>query len=152
LWTCHGTTIAGDKTRDPVAAAQLENDIAKYGLEERINVLGAVSFERVMESSDVFVLASRFESYGMALAEAIAHGISVVSTTAGAIADTVADGTGLLVPPENVVVPTQAIRQLVGDQARRRRFAANARPAGAHLPLWKESAQLFARSIEAVAA
>jgi Glycosyl transferases group 1 len=77
-------------------------------------VLGAVPPERIVElylASDVFVLASRFEGYGMALAEAIAHGLPVVSTMAGAIPDTVPAGTGLLVPPDDTAALAQALRR-----------------------------------------
>ena len=112
-------TIAGDRTRNPAAAAQLDADIAAYGLGDRVAVLGAVPPERIIElylASDIFVLASRFEGYGMALAEAIAHGLPVVSTTAGAIPDTVPAGAGLLVPPDDVAALAQALRRLIGDR------------------------------------
>jgi glycosyltransferase involved in cell wall biosynthesis len=85
-------TIAGDRTRNLAAAARLDADISAHGLGDRIAVLGAVPPARITElylASDVFVLASRFEGYGMALAEAIAHGLPVVSTMAGAIPDTI---------------------------------------------------------------
>src|SRR5262245_31830613 len=88
-------TIAGDRTRDPATAARLDADIEACGLGDRVSVHGAVPPERIIElymASDIFVLASRFEGYGMALAEAIAHGLPVVSTTAGAIPDTVPAG------------------------------------------------------------
>src|SRR5207244_257164 len=101
--------------------------------------------------SDVFVLASRFEGYGMALAEAIAHGLPVVSTMAGvAIPDTVPAGTGLLVPPDDVAALARALRHLISDRAERQRLAMNARSAAAQLPTWQDSARLFAGAIEAV--
>jgi glycosyltransferase involved in cell wall biosynthesis len=146
-------TIAGDRTRNPPAAAQLDADIEARGLADRIAVLGALSPARIHElflASDIFVLASRFEGYGMALAEAIAHGIPVVSTMAGAIPDTVPAGAGLLVPPNDVAALARALRRLIGDRAERRRLAENARVAAARLPTWQDSARLFAEAIETV--
>ena len=146
-------TIAGDRTRNPAAAAQLDADIEAYGLGDRVAVLGAVLPERIDElylASDIFVLASRFEGYGMALAEAIAHGLPVVSTTAGAIPDTVPAGAGLLVPPDNTTALAQALRLLIGDPSERQRLATNARGAAAQLPTWQDSARLFAGAIETI--
>jgi glycosyltransferase involved in cell wall biosynthesis len=100
--------------------------------------------------TDVFVLASRFEGYGMALAEAIAHGLPVVSTMAGAIPDTVPAGTGLLVPPDDTATLAQALRRLISDRAERQRLATNARAAAARLPTWQDSARLFAGAVETV--
>jgi glycosyltransferase involved in cell wall biosynthesis len=146
-------TIAGDRTRNPAAAAQLDADIEAYGLGDRVAVLGAVLPERIDElylASDIFVLASRFEGYGMALAEAIAHGLPVVSTTAGAIPDTVPAGAGLLVPPDNTTALAQALRRLIADPPERQRLATNARAAAAKLPTWQDSARLFAGAIETI--
>jgi glycosyltransferase involved in cell wall biosynthesis len=143
-------TIAGDRTRNPAAAAQLDADIEACGLGDRVAVLGAVPPARINElflASDIFVLASRFEGYGMALAEAIAHGIPVVSTRTGAIPQTVPAGTGLLVPPGDAAVLAQALRSLIGCPAERRRLATNARAAAARLPTWQDSARSFAGAI-----
>ena len=146
-------TIAGDRTRNSSAATQLDRDIEAYRLSDRIEVLGAVSPERINElllASDLFVLASRFEGYGMALAEATAHGLPIVSTSAGAIPQTVMAGTGLLVPPDDVAALAKALGWLIGAPAKRRRLAMNARAAAARLPTWRESALLFARAVEGI--
>jgi glycosyltransferase involved in cell wall biosynthesis len=147
-------TIAGDRTRDPQAAAQLDADIARHGLTGRIDVLGAVAEERVAAlyvAADIFVLASRFEGYGMAFAEAMAHGLPVVGTTAGAIADTVPPEAGVLVEPNEVNALARAIRLLIENRNEREWFAAGARAAGQKLPTWEDSARLFAAAVEALA-
>jgi glycosyltransferase involved in cell wall biosynthesis len=146
-------TIAGDLTRHAAAAAQLRADIESYGLTERVSLRGALPADDVLQlylQSDIFVLASRFESYGMALAEAIAHGLPIVSTTAGAIPETVPADAGILVPPDDVAAFAEAVRRLIGEPATRRRLAANARTAAARLPSWEDSARRFAGAVDGI--
>jgi len=145
-------TIAGDRTRDPAAAARLDADILANDLGDRVVVLGAVPDERIAalyREADLFVLASRFEGYGMALAEAIAYGVPVASTTGGAIPEAVPPGAGVLVAPDDVPALAQALRRVIADPAERSRLAAAARAAAAQLPTWRDSAKLFSRAIEA---
>jgi glycosyltransferase involved in cell wall biosynthesis len=147
-------TIAGDCARDPATAAQIEADIARRDLAGRVVLAGAVSdecLEALYLGADLFVLPSRYEGYGMGFAEAIAHGLPVIGTTAGAIPETVPAGTGLLVPPDDVPALAAALRRLIADPSERGRLKAAARAAAARLPTWAESAALFARAIEAAA-
>lgn len=147
-------TIAGDRGRDAKAAAQLDADIARHNLADRVAVLGAVTSERLAElyaGSDLFVLASRFEGYGMAYAEAIAHGLPVIGTTGGAIPDTVPVDAGVLVAPDDVDALAAALRSVIGSSDRRRLMAAGARAAAQKLPTWQQSAQIFSKALEAAA-
>ncbi|MDP1906681.1 MAG: glycosyltransferase family 4 protein, partial [Hyphomicrobium sp.] len=123
-------TIAGDRTRDRHAAARLDADIARHALDNRVAALGAVSPQRLAAlytGADVFVLASHFEGYGMAYAEAIAHGLPVIGTGGGAIPDTVPPEAGLLVAPGDIHALAHALRRVIGDAALRRHLAGAAR-------------------------
>lgn len=147
-------TIAGDRTRDGDAVARLDAAIAGHTLGDRVAVLGAVSSERLADlyaEANVFVLASHFEGYGMAYAEAIAHGLPVIGSNAGAIADTVPPDAGLLVAPGDVFAFADALRRVIGDADLRRRMALAARAGAAQLPTWRQSADIFARALEALA-
>src|SRR5262249_22679124 len=99
-------------------------------------------------SAHLFVLPSRFEGYGMAYAEAIAHGLPVVCTSAGAIPQTVPPGAGVLVPPDNVEALAAPLQQLISKPEERERLAASARSAA--FASWREQAALFARVLESV--
>jgi glycosyltransferase involved in cell wall biosynthesis len=147
-------TIAGDRTRDRSAAARLDADIARHALGDRIAAPGAVSPQRLAAlygEADVFVLASHFEGYGMAYAEAVAHGLPVIGTNAGAIPDTVPADAGLLVDPGDSFALAQALRCVIGDAGLRRRLASAARAAAPQLPTWRHSAEIFARALETLA-
>jgi glycosyltransferase involved in cell wall biosynthesis len=147
-------TIAGDRTRDGNAAARLDADIARHALGDRIAALGAVSPQRLAAlyaEADLFVLASRFEGYGMAYAEAVAHGLPVIGTSAGAIPDTVPPDAGLLVEPGDISALAQALRRVIGDAGLQRRLAGAARAAAPQLPTWRHSAEIFARALETLA-
>jgi len=147
-------TVAGDLTRDQGAAAKLEADIAEHRLVGRVELLGTVSPERLgalYAASDVFVLASHFEGYGMAYAEAMAHGLPVIGTTGGAIGDTVPANAGVLVEPGDVKALTRALRLMIENEAERRWFASGALAAAADLPTWEETARRFASAFEGLA-
>lgn len=147
-------TIVGDRSRDPQTAVRLDADISHLKLSDRVKVTGAVPAENLAElyaNADVFALASRFEGYGMAFSEAIARGLPVIGTTAGAIPETVPAGAGLLVPPDDVPALAAALRRVIANPDERRCMAAAARAAASTLPTWHDSAKLFASALEAVA-
>ncbi len=148
-------TIVGAADRDPPTAAALRRLIAQAGLDERIRLAGAVpadALQRHYRAADLFVLASRYEGYGMAYAEALAHGLPVVGTMAGAIPGVVPECAALLVPPEDVPALAAALRRLLSDAAARSGLARAARQAAPHLPRWQDSAALFASALVAALA
>jgi glycosyltransferase involved in cell wall biosynthesis len=145
-------TIVGARDRSPATAAEIDAAIAALNFSGRVNLAGIVSSDRLAAlyaEADVFVLPSRFEGYGMAFAEALAHGVPVVGTTAGAIPETVPPGTGILVPPDDSRARAAALRRLIADSEERQRLAACARVSAAQLPTWPQSAILFSRVLKA---
>jgi glycosyltransferase involved in cell wall biosynthesis len=98
----------------------------------------------------VFVLPTWYEGYGMAVAEALARGLPVVSTATGAIAELMGGGAGLLVPPGDVEALAHALSAIVTDGALRARLAAGARQARIRLRSWDDAAGLLARTIEGI--
>ena len=146
--------IAGDRERDLSTARALDADIARLGLGGRVKLLGAVSPEQLSmhyASADLFVLPSRFEGFGMAYTEAIAHGVPVVGTTAGAIPEAVPEGAGVLVPPDDVDALAAALRRLMERPAERERLAAGALAAAATLATWPEAGRQFAQALDGIA-
>jgi len=136
--------IAGDCKRDRATAMELATTIARKGLESRVCFAGAVNEHELAAlygEADVFVLASRFEGYGMAYAEAIAHGLPVVGTRAGAIPETVPAGAGILVPPDDAAALAVALNSMMTDVGLRERCSAAAR--AAPMPTWEAAAQTF---------
>ena len=145
-------TIAGDRTRDEAAALQLDAEIVEpQAWPDRSTCWARCrrSASRALYAgADLFVLPSRFEGYGMAFAEALAHGLPVVGTTAGAIPDTVPPDAGVLVEPNDVKALTRTLRMLIDESegaavARRR---ARARPARRCRPGMTQAKLLPARS------
>lgn len=144
-------TIAGDLTRDAKAAASLHSEISRHGLTDRIAVLGAISSEQLAtlyDAADLFVLSSYFEGYGMAYSEALARGLPVVGTNAGAVAETVPDNAGLLVNAGDPAALAEALRSVIADPPLRLRLAEAALAASRYLPTWSESALIFAGALE----
>jgi glycosyltransferase involved in cell wall biosynthesis len=151
-WTLH---CVGSTSRDPATAAAVRQLIAARGLADRVTLHGELpdaQLDALYRRADAAVLATSFEGYGMALAEAMAHGLPVVSTTAGAIPDLVPPSAGLLVPPDDAAALRGALAALLDDAALRARLAAGARAAAPMLPTWPQSVAAFAAALAAVGA
>jgi glycosyltransferase involved in cell wall biosynthesis len=136
--------IAGDCKRDRATAGELAATITRKRLEQRVYLVGAVSDRELTDlyrKAHVFVLASRFEGYGMAYAEAIAHGLPVIGTRTGAIPDTVPAGAGILVPPDDAGALGTALRSMISYGWLREHCAGVAR--AAPMPTWEAAAQAF---------
>ena len=143
--------IAGDCGRSVDTFRRLVADIAALGLSDRVQLAGTVTAEELASlyaSADLFVLPSRFEGYGMAYAEAIAHGVPVIGTNAGAIPETVPADAGVLVPPDDVDMLAATLQRLMDNPAERERLAAGARATA--FPSWRGQAALFARALESL--
>lgn len=95
----------------------------------RARVPGALGFvphedlERLYGRAAVVACPSYREGFGVACAEAMAHGRPVVASAVGGLLDLVEDGeTGILVPPGDVAALRAALRRLLDDPALRRRM------------------------------
>lgn len=143
-------SCVGDTERSPETVAALRASIAAAGLEDRILLTGKVDASQLAEllrSSDLFVLATHFEGYGMAVAQALTHGLPIVSTRTGAIAELVSERAGLLVEPNDVAALREALARLIGDDDLRRRLARGARDAARNLPDWRMASELFSKAL-----
>jgi glycosyltransferase involved in cell wall biosynthesis len=87
----------------------------------------------------------------MVLADALARGLPIVSTTAGAIPDTVPSSAGLLVPPGDAEALAGALARAIAEPELRARLAEGARQARAHLPGWADAVRAFAAELDRVA-
>ncbi len=147
-WSLHSV---GSATRDPVTAAGLRAVAAPLG--ERVvwhGELDAAALHAQYAAADVFVLASLHEGYGMVITEALAHGLPVVASDAGALAQTLPAHAGLQVPAGEVAPLQAALSRVLSDAALRERLGAGARAAAGQLPSWAMQAARFATALEAV--
>ncbi len=103
---------------------------ARLGLADRVRLPGFTSapHDALLDGS-VFVLPSRYEGFGLALAEAMALGLPVIAADCpSGPAEIVRDGvTGLLVPSENVDALAAAMARLLEDAPLARRLGDAAR-------------------------
>ncbi len=138
-----------DRNRD--CAYALRNQIEDLRLTDRVTLHGEVPNEerdRLYSEADIFVLASNLEGYGMALAEALARGIPIVTTPSGAIPETVPEDAGVFVPAGDSAALAAALDELIGNPRTRKTVAERALAVRENLPTWDDACEGFARVLE----
>jgi len=151
-WQCD---CIGSLERDRDHAARVAELIHAHGLDRRIRLhgeQGADALHTAYAHADLFVLPSRYEGYGMVIGEALARGLPVVTTTGGALAETVPADAGLLVPADDAVALGAALRRVLEQPELQRALRVGARRARAVLRSWPEAVAGFERVLEACAA
>jgi glycosyltransferase involved in cell wall biosynthesis len=122
--------IAGeDFSRTGDERARIERLIAELGLQTRVHLTGWLDdVAPFLSALDLFVSASRTESFGLAIVEAMASGLGVVATETEGARETVEDGvSGLLVPIGDVEALAHAIARLLEDPQARESMGQRAR-------------------------
>jgi len=140
----HWTAEIVGTDRDTGVKAALFRQCAALGLQDRVTFIGEIEPGELAaryDAASVFALATRYEGYGMVFAEAMAHGLPIVSCAVGAVPTTVPAAAGILTAPDDPVAFAEALGALLTDERRRARFADAATDAAADLPSWSDTAQ-----------
>lgn len=108
---------------------QFERQASKSGWSSRIHFKGYQAIPQAyMRSADVFVLASRRESFGLVLIEAREAGCAIIATDVDGVAEALDGGrAGILVPQKDVTALADALRQMLSSQAERKRWSSRAK-------------------------
>ncbi|GAA4935475.1 glycosyltransferase family 4 protein [Streptomonospora halophila] len=144
-WTCEW---AGPADRAPEYAAELRRSLGRRGIADRVRLsgpLGGADLERAYAAADLAVLPSRWETYGMAVTEALARGVPVLTTDGGALAHTLGilpDGTapGMVVPAGDAPALAGALRDWLGSASLRERLRGAAQRRRSALEPWTAAA------------
>ena len=153
-WHC---VLAGPLDRDPAYVGQVQARITCLGYGQRIRLSGILTgaaLSHAYTTADLLVAPSRSETYGMAVTEALAHGLPVIAAAVGGLPEALgstADGTrpGQLVPPGDPAALAATLADWLGDERHRRRLRAAARLRRSTLRSWEHTTQEIATALTA---
>ncbi len=147
-------TIAGSPDQSPETAVLIRRKLSEHGFDDRVRLAGQLNekaLSALYTSADIFALASLYEGYGMAFAEAMAHGLPIVASGEGAVRHTVPDAAGFVCATGDVAAFAEALRSLLSNAALRREKADGAWRHGQTLPGWTRAADTIAHVLKQAA-
>ena len=138
-WQC---TLAGSVTRDPAY-------VRSIGTDPRVELAGirtGAALDAAYAGSDLLVLPSRAETYGMVVTEALARAVPVLGTAVDGVPEALGlapggERPGLLVPPDDPAALAGALRDWLTDPHLRHRLRTAAAERRAALTGWDQTAR-----------
>jgi glycosyltransferase involved in cell wall biosynthesis len=137
---------------DPGYKRRVDRLVRRFGLGDRIfytGVLSGADLNREYREADVFVFPSRYEGFGISLAEAIRAGLPFIAFSSGAIPE-VSGGRGLLVAEGDLESFQKHLKRLISDSGFREQNAGISRSLAADLPTWRDTGERFLRALEEI--
>ena len=116
--------MVGDGPERPIA-----EDLARqYGIESDVRFLGKQEqMEDILAVSDLFLLPSEYESFGLVALEAMASSVAVISSNAGGLGEINIDGkTGYTADVGDVATMSKRAIELLTDDSKLKAFKHNA--------------------------
>jgi glycosyltransferase involved in cell wall biosynthesis len=155
-WRC---ACVGSLDREPAFAQAIMRRSLDAGLGDRLSFTGprtGADLDRTYADADLLVLASRAETYGMVVTEALARGVPVVAPDVGGLTEALGHGAagiapGLLVAPEDPAALAAALRAWLGDAELRARLRLAARERRESLSAWSTTTSVVAGVLAAAA-
>jgi glycosyltransferase involved in cell wall biosynthesis len=144
-------TCVGSLVRSPMSVERLRARLQRLGLDERVTLAGEASEDALavfFRDADLFVLPSRHEGYGMAVAEALAHGLPVIGTCTGAVPALVGTKAGLLVPPDDAAMLRAALARVLNEPPLLATLAKEAALLRGRLPRWPAACAAMSHILE----
>lgn len=135
---------------DGATGRALQAQAVALGIAGRVHFAGTVSseaLEALWRGTDIFALATRYEGYGMAIAEALARGLPVAITEGGAAGRLVTPEAGAICEVDDVVTLSKALRRMIFDTELRAAMAGAAWTLGQTLPDWPTQGAAFAAAL-----
>lgn len=103
--------------------------VKALGLEDKIIFLGnSNEIDKILCYSDLFLLPSEKESFGLSALEAMAHGVPVISSNAGGLAEVNKEGfSGYLAPVGDIETMAQKAKSLLTYEEQHAQFRTQAK-------------------------
>lgn len=143
--------IVGGLDADPTCYRSLRELAGSLGISARLTFHGAVApddLAHFYRQAGIFVLASRYEGYGMAYTEALAYGLPVIGSGGGAVRQTLPEKAAIYCPPDDIASIRAALELLLSDPARRDKLGNAARRSAEALPHWQDAARQFSKVLK----
>jgi glycosyltransferase involved in cell wall biosynthesis len=140
---------------DGITLAQVKARVAAAHLQERVTIVGRISYERVasyVAAADVGVLpATEDYTNPMKVVEYLAAARPAIAPRQRAVADLVVDGeNGILFEPGDVAGLRDALRAFIDDDDLRRRLREHAARSPAREQTWRRAGEKLARALSAL--
>ena len=144
-WHCR---LVGPLDREPAFTVQLRERAAESDIADRVSFIGPLlgnDLAAAYRASGLAVVASRTETFGLSITEALAHGLPVIGTDTGGVPEALGTTTlgapAVLVRPDDDAALAAALRTWLDDDEFRGRLQAAARERRTTLPRWQRTVE-----------
>ncbi|MCK7549996.1 glycosyltransferase [Marinobacter goseongensis] len=146
-WHC---TLIGSDQRHAEYAARVTEAVVSLGLQSRITVAGELDSREVEQAyrcADLFVFPSLYEGYGMAIDEALAAGLPVVTSDGGALSRVTGTPGVRTYPADDTDALTGLLSELLGQPERLVALRRDLESASTSVQTWEHTAEAFVQAL-----